>query len=1185
MNFYKRNMKKYYAVFGSLIFCVGFLSIYMMLDQASLDTFGGGAMSQREINEIGAKISDLEFSLSRHKDSIKNLRDALRALAKGDDTFQVDTLDLGGIDNVPVKFTNQAVKVDTYRKTEKKQMDVKKPIEIDYGVMDKGDTIYAQVDKNECTFAKTPSGNTANIQMLDVFDKISFDNPNGGVWKQGFEIKYDEKHWNDEPLKVFIVPHSHNDPGWIKTLDKYFQDQTVHILDNMVVKLQENPKMTFMWSEISYLSMWWKRIDEQKKDITRRLIKEGRLEITTGGWVMNDEANTHYYAMIDQLIEGHEWLNDHIGVKPKNGWAIDPFGLSPTMAYILQRMGLENMVIQRAHYTIKKYLAASQNLEFMWRQNWDHGSSTDMFTHLMPFYSYDVPHTCGPDPKVCCQFDFKRLPGGRISCPWKVPPIPITQANVEGRARILLDQYRKKSMLYRSKVVLIPLGDDFRYDKTVEWDNQYSNYMKLMDHMNGRKDWHVEAKFGTLDDYFKALFKTMHTERGNLPQGFQVLSGDFFTYSDRDDHYWSGYFTSRPFYKNLDRVLESHLRAAEIIYSVAAATARQHDSTTFPYNELIQMLHTGRQNLGLFQHHDGITGTAKDHVVVDYGIKLLAAIDNSRRVMMECILFLLTDDKKVFARDINFFDVDEERHSHDSLPDKKIVKVMKEAPSIIILYNSIAQERVELVRIHVSAPNVQVQDSQDEVVASQTNLVWTSKEDSSNDVYELVFLVQLSPLGLKRFTVHDMKEDVSEKHSFSKVEIHYANDNYNGQRGPFEVTSNNGAEDFTIENARITAKFTGSTGLLKSITTKTDLKETSTEVQFVTYGTTIKKDKSGAYLFMPDGDAQPLQTDRPFIRVIRGQLLSEVHVIIDKVSHIVRLPKSAGVDGCSLEIENIVDIRSVRNRELVMRLKSGIENEDKIFYTDLNGFQVQKRKTLSKLPIQGNFYPMVSMAYVEDKTSRLTLHSGQTLASASLQKGWLEVIMDRRLMQDDNRGLQQGVTDNKRTLNKFRLLLERREKGDDTAKTSYPVGYPSLLSHATSLITNHPVYIHTAISQHANEAKILPEFEIFQTPLPCDIHLLNLRTRVDQTKSAVTARDESLVILHRRGFDCSFPGPALMCNTDEGEVTVNQLLKSLQVTYFKQTSLSAMYDGAELAPDAKVTIEPMEINTYKVKLG
>lgn len=204
----------------------------------------------------------------------------------------------------------------------------------------------------------------------------------------------------------------------------------------------------------------------------------------------------------------------------------------------------------------------------------------------------------------------------RSTSPWGAQPVQTTPANVEERARLLLDQWRKKSQLYggarNHRAVLVPLGDDFRWRDSREAEDQFTNYQMLMSYMNSRPDWSVRARFGTLRDYFALLPKE---------RKWPTLSGDFFTYADRQDHYWSGYYTSRVFYKRLERLVEYYLRSAEIAFSLASLVQIDRPVPFAPASKLFKALLVARRNLALFQHHDGITGTSKTHVVNDYSNK------------------------------------------------------------------------------------------------------------------------------------------------------------------------------------------------------------------------------------------------------------------------------------------------------------------------------------------------------------------------------------------------------------------------------------------------------------------------------------------------------------------------------------------------------------------------------------
>ncbi|OXU30485.1 hypothetical protein TSAR_013555 [Trichomalopsis sarcophagae] len=989
-----------------------------------------------------------------------------------------------------------------------------------------------------CTvnFRQTPE---VDIQMLEVYKQLKFDNPDGGVWKQGWSIKYDEKQWHpNRKLKVFVVPHSHNDPGWLNTFEKYYTYQTQGILNNMVTKLSEDRRRKFIWAEISFFKLWWDEQSQSTRDVVKRLVHDGQLEIVAGGYVMPDESVSHWMAQLTQLTEGHQWLKTNLDYVPNVGWAIDPFGLSPTMPYLLKGAGLENVVIQRVHYSVKKKLAQDKHLEFRWRQLWDNDGSTEIFTHMMPFYSYDIPHTCGPDPKVCCQFDFYRLPSFGFTCPWKIPPKAITKANVGERAAILLDQYRKKAQLFKTNVVLIPLGDDFRYSHVTEWDAQFPNYQKLFDYMNSDRQMNVQIQFGTLSDYFEAVRSQKSIEE------YPSLSGDFFTYSDRDDHYWSGYYTSRPFHKRLDRVLIGSLRGAELLSTIAWMKGNDH----LIEDKMASRLDVARRWHSIFQHHDGVTGTARDHVVIDYAQKMIVALNNSAHILQQSVAHLMrSPQKSPVDLETLYLSLDENRSYHTSPGDKYVVSLGDDITARkILFYNSLPRTRTKVASIYVSSPWVRVTDKMGRPIQCQISPVWVSPAAISAARYELSFLVTVPAFGLTTYIVHALHGTTLPEESYlANVTVYNTAIPLSPVPGFNNVQTYPSVQEFSIsQRPELSAAF-GKTGLLKAL--RLSDKTYPVHLEFVKYGTRgAGQDKSGAYLFLPDKpEPDPVLTGNSrIVHLVTGPILSRVFTDLPYVKHICTLYNSSGSDGLGLHIINEVDITETQNFELAMRINTDIASGD-VFYTDLNGLNMIKRQRFAKIPTQGNYYPLAAAGYIEDERIRMSIITGQPLGASSMSSGQFEIMQDRRLMQDDNRGLSQGVTDNLLTFHKFVLLLEKRQESclQPTPPIEHPAGLLSLAGHLSLDDMLHPV---VALHPRTNTDLYLnPTFAPLGSNLPADLSVVSLRVIPipDGAGKGVG------MVLHRQALNLCWGDAALQQLfpvSKTGEIDLSKFLGNMQ---------------------------------------
>ena len=197
---------------------------------------------------------------------------------------------------------------------------------------------------------------------------------------------------SQDRLNVHIVPHTHDDVGWLKTVDQYYygirngeqRAGVQYILDSVIQQLKYHPNRRFMWVETAFFWMWWKRQDEETRETVRGLVNEGRLELVSGSWSMNDEAGVHYNSVIDSFSWGHRRLADAFNKSscsfPRIGWQIDPFGHSREQASLLSQSYFDGVFFTRVDYEDQGIRNKEKRNEFVWKGSDDLGPSSHLFT-------------------------------------------------------------------------------------------------------------------------------------------------------------------------------------------------------------------------------------------------------------------------------------------------------------------------------------------------------------------------------------------------------------------------------------------------------------------------------------------------------------------------------------------------------------------------------------------------------------------------------------------------------------------------------------------------------------------------------------------------------------------------------------------------------------------------------------
>ncbi|XP_058513984.1 lysosomal alpha-mannosidase-like isoform X3 [Ochotona princeps] len=899
-------------------------------------------------------------------------------------------------------------------------------------------------------------------------------------------------------LNVHLVAHTHDDVGWIYTVDQYYyggQNDLLHpgvknILDSVFAALQAEPSRRFVYVEMAFFSRWWHQQTNATQQAVQELVRQGRLEFANGGWVMNDEAATHYGAIVDQMTLGLHFLQKTFGEdgRPRVAWHIDPFGHSREQASLFAQMGFDGVFLGRVDYQDREARMKRKKMELVWRASASLKPPTaDLFTGVLPNL-YDPP-------KNLC---------------WDT----------------LCDE--------RS---IVDNPEDFQYNAQEVVD--YFLRMAADQQENGSR---VHVLYSTPACYLRELNKANLT--------WSVKEDDFFPYADGPHQFWTGYFSSRPALKHYERVSYNFLQVCK---QLEALTGWEANKGPYGWGTSTVL----EEAMAVLQHHDAISGTARQNVADDYAHKLATGWRPCQVLMSNALAWLsgsIEDYSTCPGLNISF-----------------CVLSQISARFQVTIYNPLGRKVAHMVRLPVNEGTFLVKDPKGNAVTS--DVVMNPQAETQIPIPELLFPASVPALGFSVYSIARVSRQNPKFHM------------------PKSIPRHSNSDVLMIQNKYIRATFSAETGLLMKIENMGQKVVLPVSQSFFWYKASIGDRKlqqsSGAYVFRPHR-RQPLPvSQRAEIYLVKSSLVQEVHQnFSDWCSQVVRLYRGQR----HLELQWTVGPIPTADgwgKEVISRFDTPLDTKGH-FYTDSNGREILTRRrdyrptwSLNQTQVvAGNYYPVNTRIFIKDGEKQLTVLTDRSQGGSSLRDGSLELMVHRKLLRDDFRGVGEALLEQGSGLVVRGRHLVLLDAVDQAAAGHRLLAEREVLAPQVFLAPGGGAPYFQGAPRRTQFSGLLRE-------LPPSVHLLTLaRWGPDRL---LLRLEHQFALGEDSGHNLSSP------------VTLNlqDLFSTVTITHLQETTLAANQpresasrlkwtpdtDAAPYPPAAPVdpttiTLQPMEIRTF-----